>query len=806
MGFLLQWQNYIARSKDRITANLFSYLSPRWYSTAIIGSNVYDIFNMYADQLSSASLEVEQTFKDLSIQTARSIPIYGQTNSKLYDNFGYIFQANKLFNQDYELYNDTNLLTSYRQQLRFLSEAYLIGSTIDSINKVGQSYTGASPIILEPYTDHIGWRLTSFSASVIDVGKNVLLLDTDYPGIGNILYTNETSEFLGKTLYYSQSRLGYNTNPISKQHYYSGLKIFIYGSSSLNYNREPKGVIGNPEDYLLEENLKIIPVVGHSTMLILCNGNALDGSGSAINVSSNLTMTIGQTTSLYSFSASTLNPGYIKIKYQSPSGSFVTIDAVSPLSNEVLLATCISSITGVTSLTDQRSFIRYPGSINPSFDSSIEKVIKNIVRADIDPIYYYSNNFVYDRYDPGDTILGDTNFTVSSGGFVYNNTTYGSNSNNIISNAISPYGGKVFSGIIDSPTGSLLRSKVISLPSNYSNYNWFYDWSTLLRNDAYFIPQVRSYNSSTIPNTVYYKDIKFISPESLLFQIPSNSIGAHWTFPNINNALDISGNSNNLVASGSSSTNLSLMKPRQGLKLGIYGEKGSYVFNNVTGESLNFFNTDFFIETWLTGIDSSATSNFNYFTIKRQQSADNTNNLTDIGYAFTVNGSTRNMKLEILASGSLSYTLTGSISSLFNELPERPHYFACSYNQGLCFLYVDGKEITNGICTVTPQNVDNGFTYISCNGTGIGVDEIAAFKGQLLPEQALESFNNSKPYQLGYMIDNVGIEQYHQLQLEVHAKSQKEFEYHQFSIRGIDPKFLHLPSIVSDGIVGQLFE
>jgi len=662
MSIFLQWASYSVRSKERIVSDLFSYLSPRWYPNKIIGSNIYDIFDMYGDQISSASVEVNQTFDDMSIKSARMTPMDGRSTPKIYDNFGSIFLSSKLFNQNTELYNTSSLLSGYRQQLKFLADAYLIGSTIDAISKVGRGYTGTSPIILEPFNDHLGWKLTSFTASVVATGKDVIVLDSDYPGVGNILYDEDSLNFTGKTLYYSRSRLGYNTRPVSKQHYYSGLKVFIFGSSSVN-----------------------------------------------------------------------LNP-------------YIT-----------------------------------PGSADSSFETSIENIIKKVSRADIDPIFFYSNKFVYDRYNYGDTVLGDPEFLVDSKGFIYNDISLKS---------------------FNSSTGSLLRSKVVELPIDYASYNWFYDWATLLKNDTYFNAQIRSYPASTIPDSVYFKDVKQSYPGTSMLQVPSSSVGAHWVFQTTTEVSDISGSGSNLSLT-TSPLNVSLMRPREGLKLGIYGKNGSFNYSNVTGEALNFYNKDFFIEGWIYGIDNSTIGTFSYLTIKRQLTDDFSNILTDEGYSLTIEGSSQNLVF-CIHDGSTLYTLQHSISELFLEEPERPHYFAASYNQGLCFLYLDGKQIASSNCTVTPPNVTSGYTFVHSEGIDIGIDEIVASSGQLLPTDALERFNYSKPYQLNQAIHSLDLERYHQLQLQVYSQGTSEFEYHQFSVRGIDRRYL--PSLSLSYITGKAIE
>lgn len=664
MSIFLQWASYSVRSKERVLSNLFSYLSPRWYPNKIIGSDIYNILEMYADQLSTSSVEIHQVYDDLSLNTVRTSPISGRTTSKMYDNFGSIYLANKLIIQDNELYNSSNRTAGYRQNLRFLADAYLIGSTIQALYQAGQGYTGVAPIVLQPFVDHLGWQLTSFSASVVAAGKNVVVLDRGYPGIGNIIYTNDLTSPLGKTIYYSRSRLGYNTRPVSKQHFYSGLKVFMFGSSSVN------------------------------------------------------------------------------------SYPFIT-----------------------------------PGSTNASLQTSFENVVKNLVRADIDPIFFYSNNYVYDRYAYGDTLLGDSEFYIHTNGYVTNNISQRS---------------------FNAPTGSLLRSRVVALPADYVNYDWFYDWSVLARNDTYYNVAVRSYPTSVIPDTVYFKDVKNFSPGTLMLQIPSGSNGAHWVFSSVNEASDIQGNSNSLVPQPSTVGNIDIMRPRQGLSVGIYGARGSYVYENVTGETLNFYNEDFFCEAWITGIDNTTIGTFSYFSIKRQSTEDFSNILTSAGYSISIEGSSKKLQLSIRDASDNIYTIEGDISTLFDEEPERPHYFAASYNQGLCFLFLDGKEIAKGTCTVTPPNVSSGYTYIHAEGTDIGVDEIVLTSGQLLPTTALERFNYSKPYQLNQAINRLDLDQYHQLQIAAHTYGSNEFEYHQFSVRGIYKEYM--PDLSLAYITGQALE
>lgn len=233
MTTFLNWKNYEPRSRERLITDLFSYLSPRWYPVNVIGTDTYYIFKMYADQLSSASLESQQIFEDLFIKSVTSNPTTGRSVSKMYDNFGSLFEVNKLFEQDYEEYNQIYYLQSYRQQLRFLSEAYFNDPVIKSIKLVGQSYNGISPVIEESSRDILGWKLQTVTGSILSVGDNIVILDKIIPRIGNI-YPLATSSVVGDSFTYTYSKLGVNTKLIGTKRYNSGIDLYIFASGGGN--------------------------------------------------------------------------------------------------------------------------------------------------------------------------------------------------------------------------------------------------------------------------------------------------------------------------------------------------------------------------------------------------------------------------------------------------------------------------------------------------------------------------------------------------------------------------------------------
>ena len=225
MSLFLNWKQHSPRSKERITSDLFSYLSPRWYPVNGIGTNIYHIFDMYSNHLSSSSLESQQIFRDLFIESVRTVPYEGSTYSKIYENFGLLFEVDKLFLQNYETYNYEDSLQSYRQQLRFLSEAFFKSPSIESVQRVGQSYTGMSPVVRESSKNVLGWKLETITGSILYEGSNLIILDIKVPEFDYIFPTFNPST---GSLLYTYSKLNYNTKLLGKKRYYSGIDNYIF--------------------------------------------------------------------------------------------------------------------------------------------------------------------------------------------------------------------------------------------------------------------------------------------------------------------------------------------------------------------------------------------------------------------------------------------------------------------------------------------------------------------------------------------------------------------------------------------------
>ncbi|MFA5397542.1 MAG: hypothetical protein WC346_16145 [Methanogenium sp.] len=659
MSIFLNWKNYSSRSKERIISNLFSYLSPRWYPVNVIGSNIYSLFDTYADQLSSASLESEQVFKDLFIKSIRTTPVGDNITSKMYDNFGSVFEVNKLFEQDYELYDLDYYLQSYRQQLRFLSEAYFDSTTIRSIQNVGRSYNGIAPVIEQSSKDVLGWKLQTVTGSIISVGDNLLVLDTSIPKIGNI-YITSTGAVVGDTFLYTYSKLGYNTKLLGHKRYNSGINCTIFAS----------------------------------------------GFGST------------------------------------------------------------------------------------SFKGSIENSIENVLKADIIARYGYSDKFaIWKPFSPLYTPISNL-FTFGNGGYYYNNQSISPSSeieyelvpNDIVYGNTTPvYKGAITSGVVE-------------LTDDYLNYIWYYDWSTLIRNDTSIRVFLRSYSSNIIPSTVYFKEYKHIlSKDNLLSKLPTSGsltpLG-HWVFTSLNRANDITGYNEDLLSLDTGSMASSYIISRDQTKLGWQLTSGSINLSATTYEEQDLYNKDFLWEGWIYGIDYNFYGSSKYYEFKRSSTPSTGYGLSSDGYSFFLNGEVGEFGIKVRNSSNES-GISGSIASYLGEDPYRPHYFACLHKDNTIYLQVDNNLITSGILDVSIPSVPTGSILIESNVINIGMDEVLLSTGSLVPGYLRIRFQESTPKVYSRKISVP--DKYHQIQIQVDSGGAEEFEFHQFSIRGLYPPTMQLP-------------
>ncbi len=246
IGTYLQYQSYSIGTSERFIYDLFSSISPRWYPNNIINStgstkslDVYNIFEMYAQQFASASTDLQETYNNLFIETVSTGSSSDTSSSFIYNNFGAALGVGKIFLQDYETFSTSSVLMSYRQQLRMLIEAFYAGASYEGIQRVGQSFTGISPIITQYEIDRPGWNLTTISGSVLEVGEDFFVGSNPFERSRYIFpnsctayvsgsgYINTTFS-VGDNYHISYSKLGINTKIYSSNHVYGSSDIYAF--------------------------------------------------------------------------------------------------------------------------------------------------------------------------------------------------------------------------------------------------------------------------------------------------------------------------------------------------------------------------------------------------------------------------------------------------------------------------------------------------------------------------------------------------------------------------------------------------
>ncbi len=657
MSIYLNWRLYSPTSKERFITNLFSHLSPRWYPVNIIGSTVYDIFDAYGDQLSSSSVEINQVFKDLTVEEVRTTVMNSRTTTKIYDNFGSIINLDKYFYQNYDYYNIVYDLQSYREQLRLLFEAYGEGASEMGVFKAVQSYTGISPLIIEHTKfDENTWKLGSTTGSIVEMLNNntSIMLDTyisDVRGyitpINDKTFVPSGSNFLvTNKVTYSRSKLNTNTKLGGRGEFYQNLEFIVYGNS------------------------------------------------------------------------------------------FITSQL--------------------------------------SFQNSILKLIKQTIKVDQIPIISYSNKYEY--YRPS---------IVSSSGSQY--LGY-SDYEGVYSLQATPYSGI---GIIGG---------VLELPNDRASYDWYYDWLVLQRNDSQYLVQVRSYPTSSIPDTVYFQSITSL----LIERLPASSSvireGGHWVFDRMNKIWDISGNFRNLSLISTPSIFTTFIDGRDSRWKSINYTSDSVYFTGSVPEGGNLGNS-FYCEMWMKGVDETSSGKSGYVFYKLESTPSVTHTWPIIGNGIRCGIDFLNSQMSFyISSGSYSKLCFYDLSSdVFLEKGSRYHYFAFTYstsNDGsLYILYRDGQIMSSGstatgsllgISIPVLSSISSRSTFGCKTETGmnIAVDEMTFGSGFLDPVEASARFISTKPRINTLQIPSSSVDLCYQPKVIFYAKGSKELEFHQFSMRG----------------------
>jgi len=241
MSLYLKWRDTQPDSRDRFIANLFANISSRWYPQNIIGSNLYDLLEMYGSEFSSGSSLVTQVFNDLFIENVRAGTIVGRSVSKMYDNFGVMVGVNKMPYQEYDTFNTGSILNSFRTELKFLTLAYTESTTPDALARIGQSINGISPVVIEPIDNYPGWVLSNFSGSVIETVYNTqakkfyVMVNPSFGRFGKVIPLGSGVVTTGSMISLSYSILGLNTILKSDLFEQAGVLLYFFipsGSST----------------------------------------------------------------------------------------------------------------------------------------------------------------------------------------------------------------------------------------------------------------------------------------------------------------------------------------------------------------------------------------------------------------------------------------------------------------------------------------------------------------------------------------------------------------------------------------------
>ena len=247
-GTYLQYQSYSAGSSERYIYDLFSSISPRWYPNNVINESgstksldVYNVFEMYAQQLALISSNIQQAYNNLFIETVSTGSSSNTSSPFIYNNFGALYGIDKAFIQDYENFSTSSVLMGYRQQLRMLIEATYAGSSYEGVQRIGQAFSGISPILTQYEIDRPGWNLTTVSGSVLEVGENFFIGSTPFGRSGYIFpnicityngssYTSSTFS-VGDTYHISYSKLGINTKIYESTYVYGNMDVYSFVST-----------------------------------------------------------------------------------------------------------------------------------------------------------------------------------------------------------------------------------------------------------------------------------------------------------------------------------------------------------------------------------------------------------------------------------------------------------------------------------------------------------------------------------------------------------------------------------------------
>jgi hypothetical protein len=391
-------------------------------------------------------------------------------------------------------------------------------------------------------------------------------------------------------------------------------------------------------------------------------------------------------------------------------------------------------------------------SVNSGFENALTGAVNGIIKADQFVSMSISSNLAYVRPQTGTgSVQVNDVLMLSPVGYLYNSAPI-------------------------SATGSIYTCSPVQLPAGYQSYDWFPDWMIVQANDAYANLELRSYGTSSIHSSVYYKQYN-TEPVPLLANPAFGTNGVHWLFNSTGSVYDISGNGYNL--SLTSFTNppvyhLSRNEQRLSIQLG----SGNTTYSTAGTNTLQL-SSGFYSEMWVSGIDNSAIGNAHELQFR------NFDNYSSNSYGFGINIDTQSTFISIL-SGTQLYTASASVASVLAENPRRQHCFGYTCYNELAYFYLDGCSLGSQSIGVTIPIFGSSSTVgVGINGQGIGLDEVVWNSGFLTVMQAKEDFYNTKPRISRLGIPSGSVDQFYQARVRMFASGSHEIEFHQFSMRGM---------------------
>ena len=762
MSTYLDWRSHPPRSAERILSNMFYTLSPRWYPVNIINSTTYDVLMMYADQLSSASIEAQSVLFDTFLNTVRTVPVGQSNTARIYDNFGYQLGVTKFSTQNYETYNTTYDTQAYRQELRFLIDAYFAPTTQQAVARVGQAFTGMAPIVLEPAVNYDGWMLYSQSGSVVAQYDASIISDRHIPGFGTIIPC-DLPFAAAETFIISYSKLGVNT--VLRDSYYqnSGALVYVYARDSVSSNTSFQDTVESQIGNVLRADARPLytyssrytytrtePDSTATALTLPSTGTSvdpLDGGGGAIYdewsnpgwitandgawaVSSGKDYTEYLIGSAFGFAvpegaqiAGIQATAYVRNLTLTTNWKFMTVKLVV---NGNVVGSNLSDGSYVNTLTG--TLFSFGGSsslwglnltaedINSSnFGLALQ------FESDVDNSYTVQVNYVQLRIY---YYLNPTGFEYTDGGFLTNSEK-------------------------TAASGSIITGNVLTLPGNAAEDDWYYDWAIFTRNDASYEMAIRQYSSESIPSTVYYKPVVPHTYVAQYLPNTSGSVRAHYVFNSPDRLDDISGYGNNLIYhAAASATTPTYMPSRNEQRVGLTyvggGAGDLIVYSGSVGPSSNLINS-FSFEAWVRGADKYA-NGFIYF--KRDTSNDFNPGVVGDGYEFRIDFGNNRLYFEV---NGASKTQSWTSFDITNEDPQRYHYFGITFCSGSVLWYVDDRHIGTTTGATTPSSQSSSKLYLGWYSTAVnanydvGMDEVRLTDTFLTPEQARQNFYSTKP-------------------------------------------------------------